>query len=184
MLQERPLMPAFSVSHRSPLQRDARSLHELTAASGTLDLNSRYTYLLICNHFSGTSVVAECEGRVVGFVSGYRLPEHSDTLFIWQITVDPQLRGRGIAREMLNTLVRRQLPQGVRFVEATVSPGNEFSRRLFWGLAHRFSTGCTETQGYDASLFLPQVHEAEPLIRIGPFPVAFPQDVPQKKGTV
>ena len=166
-------MPVVAVSLRAPMQTDARALHELAVASGNLDANSRYAYLLVCSHFAKTSVVAESDGSVVGFVSGYRLPEDSETLFVWQIAVEREHRGQGIAMAMLSALVEQQLRRGLRFIEATVSPGNAASRRLFDGLARHFSAESTETSGYGTALFLPQVHDPEPLIRIGPFAAAF-----------
>jgi L-2,4-diaminobutyric acid acetyltransferase len=165
-------MPVPAVLLRQPVQHDARTLQDLAIAAGTLDVNSRYAYLLVCSHFAATSIVAESDGEVVGFVSGYRLPEHPDTLFVWQVAVASPRQGEGIALEMLAGLVQRLAPRGVRFVEATVSPDNAASRGLFLGLARQLSTGCTESQGYDPALFLPASHDAEPLLRIGPFSAA------------
>jgi L-2,4-diaminobutyric acid acetyltransferase len=177
-------MAAPAVSLRPPIDEDARAVHELAFSCGNLDVNSRYAYLLVCSHFAMTSIVAEINGTVVGFISGYRLPEQPDTLFIWQVAVAPEHRGRGIAAHMLESLVERLMQRGLRFVEATITPDNASSRRLFWGLARRRLVGCTESEGFAPALFLPETHDAEPLIRIGPLPVTLSQTTQLQKGTL
>src|SRR5690625_1261392 len=69
---------------RSPVKEDGRFIHQLIRQCPPLDLNSIYTYLLLCEHFSQTCVVAEIDGRICGFVSAYRHPERTDVLFVWQ----------------------------------------------------------------------------------------------------
>ena len=74
---------------------------------------------------------------------------------------------------MLHTLVNRLWPQGVHWLQATVSPSNEASIRLFSALARSRSTGikrCTLFAPEDFPTDEPDGHEAEDLYVIGPFP--------------
>ena len=75
--------------------------------SRVLDLNASYAYLLWCRDFAGTSIVATVDGRQVGFVTGYLRPEHPDVLMVWQVAVDAEHRGRGLAGRMLHELADR-----------------------------------------------------------------------------
>lgn len=76
--------------------------------SQALDLNSSYSYLLWCRDFAGTSVVARGEdGGPIGFVTGYVRPERPQTLVVWQVAVDDEHRGRGLAGAMLDGLTDR-----------------------------------------------------------------------------
>jgi L-2,4-diaminobutyric acid acetyltransferase len=141
---------------------------QLAKDSGSLDLNSPYSYLLWCRDFAETSIVARAGERLAGFVTGYLRPDSPDTLFVWQVAVDHALRGRGTASRMLGSLADRMGPQGCRYLEATVTPGNVASARLFAGFAASRTAEITSDPLFDDELF-PGSHEPEVLFRIGPF---------------
>lgn len=135
------------------------------ARDAGLDLNSPYAYVLWADHFSETSVVAidgDTDGSLVGYVTGFRLPDDPETLFVWQIAVAEQARGRGLGSTMLDELVAHT---GVRALEATVTPDNEASAALFRAVAARHGTEAREELAYEAELF-PGDHEAEIRFRI------------------
>ncbi|MGH8640043.1 MAG: diaminobutyrate acetyltransferase [Burkholderiales bacterium] len=145
-------------------------IHRLVAACKPLDLNSRYAYLLLCEHFAGTCALARVGDQVVGFVSAYRPPKRDDTIFVWQVAVDASIRGKGVAASMLQKILGRPQVRGCRYLETTVSPSNTPSRRLFHGLAHRLNAALTESPLFAQDAFGEEDHECEVLIRIGPFP--------------
>ncbi len=152
---------------------------QLARDSASLDLNSPYCYLLLCSHFADTSLVAEQQGEIVGFVLAYRPPKRIDgldgadgpaSIFVWQIAVAASHRGAGLARRLLETLVEQPAVRDVRQLEATVTPSNEASRRLFLGFARRFGASCREEEAFSADLFpaAATAHEPEILLSIGP----------------
>jgi L-2,4-diaminobutyric acid acetyltransferase len=159
-------------SYRLPLVEDGTSIWCLVRRSGTLDLNSTYCYLLLCKHFSETCAVAEVNGEIVGFVTAYLPPRHADTLFVWQIGVAAEMRGRGMASRLLEEVLQRKSCRSVRFLEATVGPTNHASRALFTRLAERLDAGLSEQSCFDSALFPGADHEAERLLRIGPFRIS------------
>src|SRR5699024_9351850 len=136
-----------------------------------LDLNSSYSYLMWCELFSETSIVAQREGNTVGFISGFLHPMKKDTLFIWQVAVNPSERGRGLATKMLRELLERSACKDVTFVEATVSPSNKPSQSLFKGLAEKLDTNCNVSDYFSSKDFPDEgeEHEDELLFQIGPF---------------
>jgi L-2,4-diaminobutyric acid acetyltransferase len=162
---------------RKPEASDGFALHQLVAASPPLDLNSIYSYYLLSDHFRDSCVVAECQGQLAGFLSAYRIPSRPETLFIWQVVVAREQRGRGVASRMLEALLARfedaQL-QAIQAIEATVNPGNRASRALFERLA-RQRGGALQTSTYlPAAAFGPvgtgANHESETLLRLSLHP--------------
>jgi L-2,4-diaminobutyric acid acetyltransferase len=160
------------IRYERPEVRDANAMWELARDSGALDLNSPYFYLTLSNQLSDTCIVARSGNEVVGFIVGFRPPKLSDTLFVWQITVSDSQRRKGIGHAMLRAIMSRLADDGIRYLEATVTPSNEASHRMFTSFARSYNAPCDETPLYPSDLF-PNGHEAEHLLRMGPFdPVA------------
>merc|ERR1712169_164475 len=65
-------------SFRKPVSTDGSDVFALVERCKPLDVNSMYCNLLQCSHFADTAIVAERGGQMVGFISGYRLPQQPD----------------------------------------------------------------------------------------------------------
>ncbi|MEU2118598.1 diaminobutyrate acetyltransferase [Streptomyces sp. NPDC016459] len=149
---------------------DGAALWRIARGSGELDLNSPYSYLLWCRDFAGTTAVArDAAGRPVGFVTGYLRPDAPETLFVWQVAVEGSHRGSGVAGALLDALTARVAAEhGVSRVEATVTPGNLASDRLFRSYARRHGADLTQEVLFPSAAFPAAGHESEVLYRIGP----------------
>jgi L-2,4-diaminobutyric acid acetyltransferase len=156
------------IRYEKPEPRDATPMWEIARDSGTLDLNSPYFYLIFSDQFADTSIVARSDNDVVGFVCGFRPPQRPEALFIWQIAVAPSQRRRNIGHDMLRELMIR-LCDGVRYLEATVTPSNLPSQRMFRSFASAHQAPCEETPFYGVDLFPTGEHEEERLLTMGPF---------------
>jgi len=152
---------------RPPERCDGAAVWRLARDSGSLDLNSQYAYLLWCDRFSDTSVVVDVDGELAGFVCGFRPQDEPEVLFVWQVVVGDAHRGKGLARGMVMALL--QPGEGFRFVEATVTPSNSASQRLFRSLAELLGCPREESPYLQAADFPEGDHEPEILFRIGPF---------------
>ncbi|MBF6226018.1 diaminobutyrate acetyltransferase [Nocardia abscessus] len=152
---------------RTPRLGDGAPMWRIAKDSAVLDVNSSYAYLMWCRDFAGTSVVAESDGRVVGYVIGFVRPQAPDTVFVWQIAVDRAQRGRGIAAELLHTLLNSVAAQGVSVLETTISPDNIASVALFTSVAKDRDADLTKRPLFDAGVF-PDNHAPEDLYRIAP----------------
>lgn len=145
-------------------------------AEGAVDSNSPYSYLMLVEYFADTCAVAVVDGdgdggndgELVGFVTGFRVPADPSTLFIWQIAVSPHRRGLGIGAKLLDGLADRSAVPRLRFLEATVTPGNDASEGLFRAFAAARGADCVEDDLFAATDF-PGSHDAEVRFRIGPF---------------
>jgi L-2,4-diaminobutyric acid acetyltransferase len=165
-----PATSVASLQFRQPRSIDGAALHHLVSECPPLDLNSLYAYLLLCEHFTGTCVVAESAGgRIDGFISAYVLPTRPDVMFVWQVAVHARARGQRLGRAMLKALLQRQELEHVRHLETTVSPDNKASRRMFSGLAAELGAHVCEQPLFDRQLFGGADHEDEMLLKIGPF---------------
>jgi L-2,4-diaminobutyric acid acetyltransferase len=148
-----------------PSLADGVGCWRLAAASGTLDVNSRYAYLLWCRDFAATSVVARRGEDVLGFVTGFRRPEAPSTLVVWQVAVAEEARGRGVAGAMLDAVFDGA--SDVDHLEATITPDNHGSIALFSRFAERRDAPVQRSELFGAEL-LGADHEPEYLYRIGP----------------
>ncbi len=153
---------------RPPRLEDGKAVHELIRDNPPLDLNSVYSYFLLCSHFAGTCAVAEVDGRVTGFLSAYREPESPDRLFVWQVVVDPSMRGHGLAGRLLQAVLERDALGDVRFLEATVNPSNTASARFLEKTAERLGADLEKSVFLSREDFGGEEHEEEILFRIGP----------------
>ncbi|WP_300014756.1 diaminobutyrate acetyltransferase [Pseudonocardia sp.] len=159
-----PEVDAQALTTSTPLVADAVSMWEIAAASRVLDVKPRYAYALMCRDFSATSIVARLGDRVVGYVTGYLRPDAPDTLFVWQVAVHADARGRRAAATMLDELVSRVR---ATFLETTITADNDASIALFSGLAQRRGAGMERTELFDGAV-LGADHDPEFLYRIGP----------------
>ena len=159
---------ARSYRFRKPGRADGAAIHRLITQCPPLDRNSVYAYLLLCEHFRDTCVLAEHEGEIDGFISAYVPPGRPDVLFVWQVAVHARARGHGLGRAMLRELLQRP-GLSPAYIETTVGPDNEASRRMFAGLAKQLGASCTESPLFERHLFGDASHDDEILLRIGPF---------------
>ncbi|QIL90121.1 diaminobutyrate acetyltransferase [Microbulbifer sp. SH-1] len=160
---------ASQVLLRRPVSEDGAAVHRLIGNCPPLDTNSLYCNLLQASHFSATSVAAELDGRLVGFISGYLIPERPDTLFIWQVAVAEQGRGMGLAGRMLREILDRPACTQVRHLETTITPDNDASWALFRSLARKLDANCCDSVLFDRERHFNGQHDSEMLLRIGPF---------------
>ncbi|KAA0160637.1 hypothetical protein FNF31_04188 [Cafeteria roenbergensis] len=140
--------------------------------SGSLDDNSAYAYMVFSTHFASTCIVAEEpeSGAPLGFVMGYCPPTDPEAFFCWQVGVTEAARGRGVARRMMESLCKGLADtSGVKYLEATVTPDNEASRRLFAGFGRRAGCPVKVTEDHFPQAMFPPGHDAEGLFRVGPF---------------
>lgn len=163
-MAENATSPDLDIRFRAPTPEDGARMWSLIGEMGGLEQNTAYFYVLFCLDFTDTCIVAEADGRMAGFVLGYRPPARPDAMFVWQVGVAPWARRQRLAQRMIRALLDEL---GVTWLEATVTPDNEPSRKLFRSMAREYDTECQEIGFMTAEMF-PKSHEPEDLFRIGP----------------
>jgi len=76
-------------------------------------------------HFRDTSFAAEDDGRLAGFLCGFRSQTHDDEAYIHFVGVDPAHRGGGLGRALYERFFEAVAPRTV--IRAVTSPVNERS---------------------------------------------------------
>lgn len=160
---------------RTPSLTDGMAVYRLVKQCPPLDENSSYCNILQCGHFAQTSVAAEVEGEIIGFISGYLKPDQPNTLFIWQVAVHEKARGLGLASKMLMHILNRQNCEQVRFLETTITEDNAGSWALFKRLSSTLSADLESSVWLEKKAHFDGEHESESLVRIGPFNLKQPK---------
>lgn len=165
------LQEATIFSFEIPQKRDGRFVYDLIQSCPPLDVNSKYAYFLLCDHFASSSIICRDKSdndKIIGFVGGYRKPTEPETLFVWQIAVDEAYRGRGIPAMMLQEMLQVQSPVSIQAIEATYTPSNKASFKFFTKFAEN-RQALTKVEEYlseDDFGSGDEAHEAEKLIKI------------------
>lgn len=79
---------------------------------------------LFFDHFAGTSLIAERDSALAGFLVGFRSPDHPAEAYIHFVGVHPQLRGGGLARRLYQRFIADARADGRTVIKAITSPGN------------------------------------------------------------
>lgn len=141
-----------TVDIRVATAADGREVEELVRRCGTLDTNSAYAYVMFCDLFGDTCVVARGDdGRLVGFVTGFVPPRDPTRLFLWQVGVDPRCRGRGLARTLVREFVASARTERTTHLVTTVSPDNRASLALFESFARALGSRLERAGEYPAA---------------------------------
>lgn len=105
------------------------------------------TYLLqrlFFEHFQSTSFIVEDEkNRLSAFLIGFVSQSHPNEAYIHFVGVNPELRNKGLARELYNLFFSKVRTLGCDTVRCITSPVNEGS------VAYHKSMGFSVTLGMD-----------------------------------
>src|SRR5699024_7792331 len=157
-----------TIFFREPTDSDGKEMYRIVEESKVLDVNSSYSDLLWSKFFSKTSIIATCDDKVIGFVSGFLQPDSTDTLFVWQVAVDSDFRGYGLATILYQQLIDHvDEKKDVQYLEATVTPSKIPYSNLFQGLAKKNDTDCSIFECFKEEHFPDPDHEAEMTYRTG-----------------
>ena len=111
------------------------------------------------------------DGAIVGWVSGYLMPDEPETLFIWQVAVDGSTQGQGVAKRMLGALLKREACTGIRRLKTTITPDNAASWALFKSFARSQGAELRSTPYFRENEHFEGEHPTEHMVTI-----ALPQE--------
>ncbi|MGB8623930.1 MAG: diaminobutyrate acetyltransferase [Paracoccaceae bacterium] len=163
------------LTFRAPTSADGSDVWNLIRESGPLDENSMYCNTLQCDHFGETCVIAELNGKIVGWVSAFIMPSDPESLFIWQVAVDSDARGMGVAGKMLDHLLKRDACAGVTRLQTTITADNDASWALFNSFAEKMDAPLERDPHYKRDTHFEGRHATEYMVTIGDFEPAASQ---------
>ncbi|ASJ02160.1 ribosomal-protein-alanine N-acetyltransferase RimI [Thermococcus profundus] len=89
----------------------------------------RGIFLTFLENNPDTFLVAEYNGRIIGYVMGYLRPDLEG--HIMSIAVDPEYRGNGIGSALLREVIERLINRGARYIGLEVRVSNEKAIKLY-----------------------------------------------------
>lgn len=161
--------PKSKFAFRRPQKSDGAAVWRLINSCPPLDRNSLYCNLLQCTHFADTCLIGKRDGRLVGWVSGYRPPAEPGVLFVWQVAVDASARGEGLGKKLLSALLGSKGCEGVTRIQTTITQDNRASWALFRSLANLLNAPLMHEPYFDREHDFDGLHDTEHLVTIGPF---------------
>ncbi|MEV5535595.1 GNAT family N-acetyltransferase [Saccharopolyspora shandongensis] len=102
---------------------------------------------LFLQHFSGTSFVAERDGRMTGFLIGFLSADRAADAYIHFVGVDPALRRSGLARALYAKFFDAASRAGRGRVHCITSPANSGSIAFHRRMGFELVPGDTEADG-------------------------------------
>lgn len=110
---------------------------------------------LFFTHFTSTSLIAESEGCVVGFLTGFLSQTFPDQAYIHFIGIHPDYRKQGLAADLHARFYAIAREHGRRFVRCVTSPANKasiaFHLRMGFAIepGNKVTEGVAYTENYD-----------------------------------
>ena len=149
-----------------PTKKNGSAVEKLIKRCPPLDLNSTYHYLIQSYYFNRTCSVAFDGEKIVAFVSGFIKPTNKNCLFIWQVAIDEDYRGKGLGIELIEFLLNQN--KEVNTIETTITKNNIASRRMFQKIVEKYETRMSEETLFDKEKDFSNEHDSEMLITISP----------------
>jgi len=144
-------MSCSSLAFRRPIAAD----HERVSAVmvdwwGGRDLRALLPRVFF-EHFRGTSIIAEHEDQLIGFLVGFLCPDHPDEAYVHVAGVHPAWRRAGLGGDLYRRFATLVRAQGRTVVRAVTAPANEASVAFHAALGFRVLPGDAEVGGVPVS---------------------------------
>ncbi|MBF0289372.1 MAG: diaminobutyrate acetyltransferase [SAR324 cluster bacterium] len=158
-----------SIKFRQPTLNDGIGIRQLVSTFQPNELNSAYFYYLVCKHFFETSLLAEEQGNIIGFIFSYIPPQKPDALFVAHIMVSETRRREGIASSMMSHLLEQShiIPK-IEYLETALTSTNYAAVRLFHRVSQKYKTSVKERLFCSKEHLEPEAKEDKILVQIGP----------------
>lgn len=98
-------------------------------------------------HFRHTSLIAEHEDRVLGFLAGFFCQDHTGEAYIHFVGVDSGWRRAGLARDLYRRFIALARADGCTAVRAVTAPVNRGSVAFHTALGFSILPGDAEVDG-------------------------------------
>lgn len=107
---------------------DAVLLRTMARKCEPLDVHTPYTYWVVCNFFGDGCFVLQENQQAVGYVMTLI---KEDSLFVWQIGILEEYRGKKHSRVLLTAVERYAREKGLKKMLVSIAPENRNSYHAF-----------------------------------------------------
>jgi len=136
-----------SITFRRPTADDhERAMAVMVDWWGGRDLRSMLPRIFF-EHFRGTSLVAEHEDELIGFLVGFPCPDHAEEAYVHFAGVHPAWRVAGLGRDLYQRFFRLARAQGRTVVRSVTAPINKGSIAFHTALGFAILPGDDEIDG-------------------------------------
>lgn len=140
-------MSCTSLTFRRPIPDDYdRVMAVMVEWWGGRDLRVMLPRIFF-EHFRTTSLVAEHEDQLVGFLVGFPCADHADEAYVHFAGVHPAWRGAGLGRDLYRRFYGIARAQGRTVVRAVTAPMNQASIAFHMALGFVVLPGDDEVDG-------------------------------------
>lgn len=116
---------------RKAVQEDFLKVHRFTAGCPPLENYPEHVYKIILRYFGNYCLIAEENGKIIGFVMGIVPQSFPGTFFLWDIGVAPSHQGKGIGGKLVRKIENELKEVGFIRIEVTIDALNIPSYKLF-----------------------------------------------------
>jgi len=141
-----------SLTFRRPIPDDHERIMAVTVEWwGGRDLRAMLPKIFF-EHFRSSSLVAEYEDELIGFVVGFLCPDHDDEAYIHFTGVHPAWRRAGLASDLYRRFFALARAAGRPVVRAVTGPVNTGSIAFHTSLGFAILPGDEEVDGLPVSV--------------------------------
>ncbi|KYC45715.1 MAG: Acetyltransferase (GNAT) family protein [Candidatus Methanofastidiosum methylothiophilum] len=108
-----------------------------------LDLHTPFTYWALFNYFPNLCFLMEEEENVIGFISGLRSSIENNMVYLWQIGVSKDQRGKNYASVLIDHFIKGVISIECDKIQVSIAPQNQSSNNTFFKYAkiHSYNFG-------------------------------------------
>ena len=145
-------MSCSSLTFRRPIPGDwDRVMAVMPEWWGGRDLRGMLPHVFF-EHFRSTSLIAEHEDRLLGFLVGFMCPDHGDEAYIHFVGTDPSWRRAGLGSDLYRRFFTLARADGRSVVRAVTAPVNAGSIAFHQALGFAILPGDQEIDGIPVSV--------------------------------
>jgi len=116
---------------RNCSEEDVDKIRIFVSECKPLDLHTSITYWTLFKYFPNLCYVMLENDKVIGFVSGLRSSLEKDVVYLWQIGINKEHRGKSYASTLIEYFIKSAINLNCNKIQFTIAPENESSYNAF-----------------------------------------------------
>ena len=112
-------------------EEDVDKIRRFVRECEPLELHTPFTYWTLFNYFSNLCFLIAEDDMVIGFVSGIRSSLDQNVVYLWQIGVSKNSRGKNYASVLIDAFTKAVRAIECNKIQVSISPENKTSYNVF-----------------------------------------------------